>query len=110
MYLHKSQPVRSQKLRNSARGQECTLRLPGICCGDPATTVLAHLPFGGRGISRKAGDTHAVYSCAACHDHLDGRTKARISREELYECCLRGLAETHQRMVDEGLISVRGAR
>lgn len=109
MFIHKSNPVRSKKLRDSARDESCTLRLPSICSGDPATTVLAHLPFGGRGVALKASDDHAVYACDACHSVLDSRTRARIDRAELYECCLRALAETHERMRQKGLISYRGA-
>ena len=45
--------VISQKLRDSARGQDCTLRLPGICNFDSATTVLAHLPCGQKGMGMK---------------------------------------------------------
>ncbi len=36
--------VVSKKVRDSARGQDCTVRIPGTCNFDPATTVLAHLP------------------------------------------------------------------
>ena len=109
MFSYKSQPVRSKKLRDSAKGEACTLRLPGVCSGDTATTVLAHLPFGGRGTGLKASYDHAVYACDACHSVLDGRVKARVSREEIYECCIRGLAETHERMRQMGLISYKGA-
>lgn len=34
--------IRSDKLRKSARGQDCTLQIPVVCNRDPATTVLAH--------------------------------------------------------------------
>lgn len=107
MMFAKSPAIRSNALRRSAKGEDCTLRLPGICQFDPATTVLAHLPFGGRGTGYKASDLHAVYACDACHSELDGRSRNPISREELWECCIRALAETHQRMLGKGLVSVR---
>ncbi|BBI46989.1 hypothetical protein KPSA1B_105772 [Pseudomonas syringae pv. actinidiae] len=34
----------SKKLRASAKGQDCTVRIPAICNYNPETTVLAHLP------------------------------------------------------------------
>lgn len=110
MLITKIKPIRSKALRDSARGEQCTLRLPGICNGDPSTSVLAHLPFGGRGMGLKAGDTHSVVACSSCHDALDGRAPAPISKGELYECCLRAKAETETLWLSAGLISVKGAQ
>jgi hypothetical protein len=66
-----------QKLRDSARGMECTLRLPGICQGGTETTVLAHLHsgIGLKGTGMKVPDWWAVFACHACHDVLDRRRK-----------------------------------
>ena len=102
--IAKDQPVRSKKLRESARGKDCALRLPGHCNGDPATTVLCHLPHGGRGVATKASDDHAVFACAGCHDALDRRALPRVSQAELYECMVRALAETHAIWREEGLV------
>lgn len=107
MMYPKQEPVRSQKLRDSARGKDCTLRIPGVCCGDPETTVLAHLPYGGRGMGLKAPDTHAVYACRTCHDAIDGRGGYRVLDAEILECCLRGICETQAQMIDDGLIVVQ---
>lgn len=64
------------KLRNAARGQPCHLRLPGVCCGDSETTVLAHLRRGGLGgVGMKPPDCAGVFACRTCHDALDGRAK-----------------------------------
>lgn len=105
--IPKNKPIRSKKLRDSARGEQCTLRIPGVCCGDPETVVLCHLPYGGRGMGTKCPDTHAAYGCHACHDAIDGRDGYLVLPEERLECCLRGLAETQQRMVEKGLIEVK---
>lgn len=103
--IQKTEPVRSRKLRESARDQPCTMRLPGYCDSGGETTVLAHAPFGGRGMARKGDDSHAIYACARCHDVLDGRVKAEeVPREELWECVIRGLAETHEIMRARGLV------
>ena len=94
----------SKKLRDSARGQSCTLRLPG-CGHDDGTVVLAHLPVGMRGVGIKTPDLFAIHACDACHARLDGRIKAEIDFRDV----LRALAETQMRWYEAGLISVRGA-
>lgn len=107
MRLLKTKPVRSKHLRESARGQDCTLRLPG-CDGGGETTVLAHLPFSGTGMGTKATDTAAVYACYSCHQQLDGHAPLQVDYETLLEQCLRAHAETQQRQVEAGIISVKG--
>lgn len=57
------------KIRKSAVGRECQVRLPGICNHNPETTVLAHLNGGGMG--KKKVDVLGAYSCAACHSVVD---------------------------------------
>lgn len=108
--LAKQSPVRSKAIRDSARGESCTLRIPGVCCGDPETTVLAHLPYGGRGMGMKAPDTHSAYACRTCHDAIDGRGGYRVLDAEALECCLRGIAETQARLIDRGILTVKGAK
>tara|TARA_Y100001951_G_scaffold105178_1_gene120472 strand:+ start:3058 stop:3387 length:330 start_codon:yes stop_codon:yes gene_type:complete len=108
MSYFKTKPVRSKNLRDSARDQECTVRLPG-CLFSGETVVLAHLPHSGRGIARKASDLDAVFACKACHDVIDGRTRYEYSREELLEALIRAHSETMQAWADDGLITVMGA-
>lgn len=57
-------------------GQDCTMRIPGVCNWDPETTVLCHSNrlADGKGMGLKAPDTEACFGCSACHDLLDGRT------------------------------------
>jgi len=102
--LPKNSTLRSKKLRESARGEDCTLRIPGHCNGDPATSVLCHLPFGGRGMGAKAPDHHAVIACSGCHDALDHRALPGVSQAELYECVIRALYETRAIWRDQGLV------
>ena len=64
-----------KKLRKSAKGQPCHLRIPGICNHNPETTVLAHINRGGiSGMGQKPPDICGVFSCSSCHDEIDGRT------------------------------------
>jgi Protein of unknown function (DUF1364) len=63
--------VVSQVLRDSARGRDCTMELPGICNHDPEKVVLAHLPSPVKGMRTKSDDWHAVFCCSSCHDYMD---------------------------------------
>ena len=59
------------KITESARGEDCLIRIPGVCLHDPETTVFAHA--NGGGMARKMPDSEGAYSCAACHDAVDRR-------------------------------------
>lgn len=103
--IEKCPGVRSKALRASAKGRDCTLRLPGHCNANPETSVLAHLPFGGRGIGLKGSDQHAVIACSGCHDALDRRVPLRIPLTELLESVIRAHAETHAIWIANGLVT-----
>ena len=63
------------KLRNLAKGQECQVRIPGVCNFNPETTVLAHYRLAGTcGAGMKPPDLLGAWCCSACHDAVDGRT------------------------------------
>ena len=62
------------KIRKSAKGEDCTLRIPGVCNGNNETVVLCHAPYPGRGGMRNH-DWWAVYGCSDCHDMVDGRAR-----------------------------------
>ncbi|MGL4755609.1 nuclease domain-containing protein [Aeromonas veronii] len=101
-------PIRSQVLRDGARGQVCKLQLPGVCIGGTGTTVLAHLPSAPHGMALKGDDLVAVEACSACHDAIDGRFPYDWQpgeQEEVIYCAL-----THQlhSWVVRGLICVAG--
>ena len=82
-------------LQKSAKGQECQMRIPGICNGDPETTVLAHIRRGGvAGVGQKPPDPCGVFACSACHDALDGRTNRLVTMEELDACIVEGQQRT----------------
>jgi len=63
------------KIQKSARNQECTLNIAGVCNYDTDTTVLCHIGFGdnntiGSGKRIRPGERNAVYGCSACHDFI----------------------------------------
>lgn len=62
-------------LRKAARGRECQVRIPGVCNGNPETSVLAHIRLTGLcGTGTKPPDLIATIACSACHDEIDRRT------------------------------------
>ena len=75
--------AKKSKYRESARGQDCMVRIPGICNGNSETTVLAHLNGGGMG--RKRSDIHGAFACSACHDVLDGRSNVNLHNDTDFE-------------------------
>lgn len=100
------EPIRSAKLRDAARGEECTLQIFGCCVGGTETTVLAHLHDETFGRGQKADDTSAVFACYGCHDEIDGRTH-KTRGEDLTWYKLRALQRTIRRLVERGVLSVR---
>ena len=63
------------RIRESARGEECTVRIPGVCRGHPDYTIWSHAPLGaaGKGRSLKALDLCGAYCCTACDAVIDGQ-------------------------------------
>jgi hypothetical protein len=62
--------------RSNARGKPCMVRIPGVCNGDPETTVLAHYRLAGYcGVGMKPIDALGAWACSACHDECDRRTR-----------------------------------
>lgn len=75
------------KIRESARGQECQVRIPGVCSHDPAKTIWSHYSgqAGGKGVGRKSIDEAGAYACTACDSVYDGQSKrpAGMSRQDV---------------------------
>jgi len=104
----KSTNKKTSKIRQSAKGEPCLVRVPGVCNGNRATTVLAHL--NGAGVGCKHGDHKAAYACSACHSWLDGgyvqSGYGRTTRDLWH---LESVIRTQDRLVEKGLIQVKGA-
>lgn len=97
--------IRSKKIRQSARGESCSLRRPMICNQNTDTTVLAHLK-GNKGTGTKNHDIFAVYACSACHDWLDDRADMPIEAHHGWDV-LRALQETQLKLISKGLITIK---
>lgn len=62
------------KVRLSANGEFCQVRIPGICTHDPATTIWSHYrgQAGGKGMGHKSDDLCGAYACTSCDAVYDG--------------------------------------
>lgn len=111
--LKRSVPKRraaSKKLtpiQRSAKGQPCDVRIPGVCCGDSSTVVLAHL--NGGGMAMKHSDIHGAYACRTCHAWLDGQYAKTHTRAERNLIHLEAVVRTKIRMMEQELIIIKGA-
>jgi len=98
--------MRQTKLTKAARGRECQVRIPGVCNGNPETTVLAHYRLAGTcGVGIKPNDLQGAWSCSACHDAVDSRSKTTLSHEELRLMHLEGVVRTLDILVSEGKVA-----
>jgi hypothetical protein len=92
----------TSKYTKSARGQYCTIRIPGVCNFNPETTVLAHLNGGGMGMKR--ADIIGAYACSDCHDAIDRRTNVGLQPRELLLYHLDGIIRTQEIMIKNGVL------
>lgn len=98
-----AEDARGHKIRQSARNEDCDIRIPGGCNFNPATTVWSHFPglAGGRGMGLKSLDVCGTYSCSSCHDIVDCRSVAPggMTRQDVmlcwHEAHLRSLVKLH---------------
>lgn len=97
-------------LRDYARGQECQIRIPGICCGDNDTVVLCHVRMAGiTGMSQKSDDLLGAHGCVTCHDEVDRRTRL-LSEDESKLLFLEGIIRTQHLLISRGVVDAKGVR
>ena len=107
------------KITKSARGEECQVRIPGVCNHNPETTVFAHI--GGGGMGMKQPDCEGAYCCSACHDVVDGRVPFEMANSTafgreisrgfnkayLYLAHFEGCVRTRKILIEKGLIILK---
>lgn len=81
---------RSPAYRDMARDKPCMLLIPGVCCGDWSTTVLAHSNRGadGKGGAIKSSDEAAVFACFACHSWLDQGGASAAAKDAAWDAAM----------------------
>jgi hypothetical protein len=93
-------------LRDYALGQQCQIRLPGICNFDPATTVLAHYRIIGiSGMGTKSPDILGAWACYECHRAVDRQGHMDLERDFVRLAHAEGMARTQAILVRDGAIS-----
>lgn len=97
-------------LRDYARGQECQIRIPGVCCGDDSTVVLCHIRMAGiTGMACKSADLLGAHGCVTCHDEVDRRTRF-LSEDESKLLFLEGIIRTQHLLISRGVVDAKGVR
>ena len=91
--------MKSKKIRNSARGEDCSLRVHPQC-QDGETVVLAHINTNYKGVGIKSPDLFSCYACYWCHHEM--LDKGLVSHQDQ----LRSMIETQKKFLDKGLIEV----
>lgn len=95
-------------IRKSARDEDCTVRIPGVCTFDPATTIWSHYrgEAGGKGMSLKADDLCGAYACTACDAVYDGQRPRPegMTKEEVELDWYAGHIRSLVRLARKGLI------
>lgn len=85
-------------LRKLAKGQECQVRIPGVCNFNSETTVLAHIRMPGiTGTGMKAPDLLGAWCCSACHQATESNPGVRGD-------FLEGVARTQNKLIEMGVI------
>lgn len=102
--------MRSQKITESAKGEDCTFNIPGVCNYDPATTVFCHLKFDLAGVAIKPSDISGAYGCSSCHDVIDGRNHSLDYEEDPSFYKARAMRRTYERLWEKEVISIKGAK
>lgn len=99
--LAKRIPYRNQKIRDAAKGEECTMNSE-FCNHDPATVVFCHLndPFAGKGMGQKADDCAGFFGCSGCHEAYDC---GRLAWNDGW-LVLRAYYRTTRRLLDRGIL------
>jgi len=100
--------IRQTKLTKAARGRDCQVRVPGVCNGNPETTVLAHYRLAGTsGMGCKPNDFQGAWACSACHDYVVGRRGSRRADDRLVARQLHaeGVMRTQDILIREGKVA-----
>ncbi|MGZ8220021.1 MAG: nuclease domain-containing protein [Methylobacter sp.] len=92
------------RLRKAAEGQECQIRIPGVCSGIDEQSVLCHM--NGAGLALKEDDTEAAIGCFNCHQAVDGKpvSKHPYTADEILLMFYQGCRRTRDMFRRKGLI------
>lgn len=92
--------MKTSKIRKSAKGEECTLRVSPNC-QDGETVVFCHINSPTKGVGRKSIDLFGCYGCYHCHQMLDS---SKVDSDDV----LRAMIETQIKLASKGLVIYDG--
>src|SRR5687768_11668022 len=96
------------KITESARNEDCQIRIPGVCNFNPETTVWCHGngSAAGKGMWMKANDILGSYGCSSCHDVYDRRAPVPegMTYMEVKLYFLEGLMRSLLILIKKGLV------
>lgn len=100
---------RSKKYLSLARGEDCKVKIPGICNMNPETVVCAHSNKArhGKGMGIKSNELFTAHCCSSCHDAIDGRIHTHLSPAEMDEFWMRGFERTLIWATENGHIEIK---
>lgn len=96
------------KITESARGEDCTVRIIGVCTFDPEKTIWSHCRHlaAGKGKAIKALDLAGAYACTACDAAYDQMLGVKhMTREEVDLDWFMGHMRSLVRLRDKRLIA-----
>ena len=108
MSLTKRHPIRSKAITQAAKDEPCT-----VCGSNDGSTVFCHLneSWAGKGMGQKADDIAGFFGCEVCHDWYDGRKILRGYTDKPDDrAVMRAMYRTWVRLIDKGIITVKGAK
>lgn len=87
MQYLKTNHYRDKNLLAMAEKKQCLFRVPGVCFGNPETTVAAHSNEGrhGKGKGIKAQDHYSAWACVNCHSWYDTSGASYEDKHEAFE-------------------------
>ena len=92
-------------LTKLAKGEECQIRCPTECNGDPTTTVACHVRLIGiSGAGYKSPDLFIAFGCSNCHAVVDGQHGSSYSYEQRRLMLVEGMIRTQQLLIDKGVL------
>ena len=99
--LTKRKAIRSKAITQAAKDEPCT-----VCGINNGTTVFCHLneAWAGKGMGQKADDIAGFFGCGICHDLYDRH--CQLNDEEL----MRGMYRTWVRLIETGIITIKGMK
>ena len=97
--------IKRSKIRESARGQDCQVRIGHVCNFNPETTVFAHR--NGAGLALKASNLHGSYCCSSCHDVIDGRVPSGYTPVQIELMFFEGIMRTQLLLIEQGLVILK---